>query len=117
MNHTNKRSEIRHSSFNLLYFVCYDQNDNQITQGMGRTLNVSEGGILLETYVPIDKDMTVFLTIALEDDLMDFKGKAAHIKKCEGGKYEFGMEFIEMDEQRRLHLKQYMLIREDEEDI
>ena len=84
---------------------------------MGRTLNVSEGGILLETRVPIDENMTVSLTIALEDDLVDFQGKVAHIKKCGGGKYEFGMEFIEMDEQRRLHLKQYMLIREDEEDL
>ena len=116
MNNIEKRTKPRKSSLNLLYFSCYDLNNNQITQGMGRTLNVSEGGILLETHVPIDQDMTVSLTIALEDELMDFKGKAAHIYKSEGGKYEFGMEFIDMDEQRRLHLKQYMLIRNDEED-
>ena len=116
MSDIDKRTKPRHSSLNLLYFVCRDDQNNTITQGMGRTLNVSEGGILLETYVPIDKDMTVFLTIALEDDLMDFTGKVAHINRYEGGKYEFGMEFLEMDEQKRLYLKQYMIFRDEEEE-
>jgi len=117
MSYIEKRKKLRYSSLNLLYFVCYDKNNNKITQGMGRTLNVSEGGILLETHVPLDKDMTVSLTMALEDDLMDFKGKVTHLKKCGGGKFEFGMEFVEMDEKRRLYLKQYMIIREDEEEL
>ena len=36
----------------------------------------------------------------MEDDLMQFKGKIAHIKKREDGKFESGVAFIEMDEEK-----------------
>ena len=82
---------------------------------MGRTLNVSEGGILLETHVPIDPRHTVLLTIAMEEDLMHFKGKIAHTKEREDGRFESGVEFLEMDAQKHRFLKQYMVIFKGEE--
>ena len=46
MNPVDKRRHTRYESLNLSY-VCLDENDNIIKQGMGRTLNISESGILL----------------------------------------------------------------------
>ncbi len=93
---TNKRKYPRIRSLNLLSYVCVDGNKNIVQQGMGRTLNVSEGGILLETHVPIDSQYTIFLTIGLEDDLMtNINGKVVYSKAGEAGRFESGIEFGE----------------------
>jgi c-di-GMP-binding flagellar brake protein YcgR len=110
MNRENRRKGPRVKSPNLLVYLCIDEEKNKIIQGMGRTLNVSEGGILLETHVPIDPRHTLLLTIAMEEDLMHFKGRIAHSREREDGKFEFGVEFLEMDEQKRRFLNQYMII-------
>jgi len=60
-----KRKDPRIPSSNLIAYVVKDQNDQGIMQGMGRTLDVSEGGILLETHVPLDPQHVVTLTIAI----------------------------------------------------
>jgi c-di-GMP-binding flagellar brake protein YcgR len=105
-----QRKSPRVESPNLLTYVCLDQDENRVGQGMGRTLNVSEGGILLETHIAIDPQYVVLLDIALEDDLMQFKGKIAHTKKREDGKIESGVAFIEMDEEKTQFLRQYVAI-------
>ncbi len=105
-----KRIDPRIESSNLLSYICLDENNHEMMQGMGRTLNVSEGGILLETHVPIDPHHIVSMTMALEDDLMDFKGKISYSRKREDGKFESGIEFIEMDEEKKRFYRQYILI-------
>ena len=49
-----KRIKPRADSHNILSYVCLDEENEIVEQGMGRTLNVSEGGILLETHDSID---------------------------------------------------------------
>ena len=115
MSHEDKRKDQRVKSPNLLVYLCIDEGKNEIIQGMGRTLNVSEGGILLETHVPIDPRHTVLLTIAMEDDLMHFKGKIAHSKERDDGRFESGVEFLEMDDQKRRFLRQYIIIFKGQE--
>ncbi len=110
MTSDDKRTSTRIDSPNLLSYICRDEDDNEITQGMGRALNVSEAGIMLETHVPIDPQFIVTLTIAFEDVLIDFKGKIAHTQKREDGKFGFGIEFIEMNDEKRSFLKQYILL-------
>jgi len=108
-----ERKNLRIDSLHLLFYVCCDENNNEVMQGMGKTLNVSEGGIMLETHVSIDVELNVLLTIALEDDLMDFKGKIVNSRKREDGKFEYGIEFVEINHEKRLLLRQYMLIFKD----
>ena len=112
-----KRIDQRVESANLLSYTCLDENNYEMMQGMGRTLNVSEGGILLETHVAVSPQYIVSLTIALEDELMDFKGKVAHSKKREDGKFESGIEFIEMDEEKQVFFKQYIVMFRRQQNI
>ena len=113
---TQKRKHLRVVSQNLLSYDCLDENDQIIVQGMGRTLNISEGGILLETHVPIDPKYILEFTIAMEDDLMDMRGKITYNRKREGGKHEIGIQFIEADEATNLFLKQFVTIFKEERD-
>ena len=117
MDHMNKRTTPRESSPNLLSFVCYDQNGNKVSQGMAKTLNVSEGGLLIETHSFIDENVMLSLTVAFGDDLMDLKGKVVHSRKSGENQFEFGIEFIEMDEIMRGFIKQYMIILDDQDGV
>ena len=102
-----KRKHARFDSLNLSY-VCLDENNQIIKQGMGRTLNLSESGILLETHFPIDKTHTVTLTLGLGEDLVDIKGRPVHIRTNTGGKYEVGIEFLESNAKARKALKKFI---------
>jgi len=102
-----KRKHARISSLNLSY-VCLDENNQIIKQGMGRSLNVSESGILLETHFPIDDQHIVTLTLGLEEDLVDIKGRPVHTRINDAGKYEVGIEFFESDHKTREALKKFI---------
>ena len=65
MTSENKRKHERIQSLNLSY-ICLDEDNNIVKQGMGRSLNISESGILLETHFPIEPNHTIQLTISLE---------------------------------------------------
>lgn len=103
-----KRKHSRIRSLNLLSYVCVDQNGEAVMQGMGRTLDVSEGGILLETHAPIDTEYTVSLAIGLEDDLTNINGRAVYSKVGEAGRFECGIEFQEKGEGTPRILKKYI---------
>ena len=103
----NKRKHERIRSLNLSY-ICLDEANNIIKQGMGRTLNISESGMLLETHFQIEPEHIVRLTISLEEDLLDIKGKPVHIRTNQEGKYEIGIEFFEFDQNSIEVLKNFI---------
>ena len=109
MTSENKRKHERIKSLNLSY-VCLDEESNIVKQGMGRTLNLSESGLLLETHFPIELEHTVVMTIGLEEDLLDINGKPIHMKTNDAGKYEIGIEFFDIDQSSNEILKKFMNI-------
>ncbi len=111
-----RRRNQRIDSHNLISYVCYDEHDEEEGQGMGRTLNVSENGVLLETQCPFEPNHIICLTIALEDELMDIKGKVTFCKQRQDNQYESGIEFIESDEEKLRHLRQFIEIFKGEAD-
>ena len=107
MTSENKRKHERIQSLNLSY-ICLDENQNIVKQGMGRTLNISESGILLETHFPIEPKHVVQLTISLEENLLDLKGKPVHVQSIDEGKYEIGIQFVELDQSSSDLLKKFI---------
>ena len=108
MNTKEKRQHYRINSQNLLNYACYDDENNLVKQGMGRTLNVSETGILLETHVELESENRIELTIGLEEDLVTIQGKIVYTKSGQDGKFESGIHFFEADEKSNEVLKQYI---------
>ena len=102
-----KRKHARINSLNLSY-ICLDEKNKKVKQGMGRTLNVSESGILLETNFPIDSKHIVLLTIGLEEDIVDIRGKAVHSKTNAQGLYEVGIQFMDTDNKVNKTLKKFI---------
>ena len=102
-----KRKHARISSLNLSY-ICLDENNKIVKQGMGRTLNVSESGMLLETHLPVDTKHLVMLTIGLEEDIIELKGKPVHSKKNDRNLYEVGIKFQKSDASVKKTLKKFI---------
>jgi hypothetical protein len=107
MTSENKRKHERIQSLNLSY-ICLDEEENIVKQGMGRTLNISESGMLLETHFPIEPIHVVQLTISLEENLLDLKGKPVHVRSSDEGKYEIGIKFVELDQSASDLLKKFI---------
>jgi len=93
MNIEEHRKHKRIDSTNLLNYVCLDEKGEGSTQGMGRTLNVSESGILLETHVPVEAGTIISLTLGMEEEIIDIKGTAVYSKKNDQDSFETGIEF------------------------
>ena len=105
-----KRKHFRIDSMHLLNYLYFGQDDEEATQGMGRTLNVSESGILLETHTAIETNTVVSLTIGFEEDVVDIKGRVVYKKKNPEGLYESGIEFYDVDENAQKILRQYITL-------
>ena len=105
----NKRKHLRVRSHNLLYVGVYEK-DVLIKQGIGRTLDVSESGIRLETHFPVDPKNIVQLSIGLKDDLVDIKGRAVHTVPGSSGKYEIGIRFNRIKKSSLDIVKKYVVI-------
>ena len=92
-----KRQSARIQSLNLLSYFCMDEKGEVVTRGVGRTLNVSKGGILLETHTPIDSKHTLSLVIAMENDLVDVRGEVVDYWVGEDGKHKTHIRFTEAE--------------------
>ena len=100
MTNHEKRKHSRYSSINLSY-VCLDEDQQVIHQFMGKTLNISEDGLLLETHFPIDMLSTLILSIGLQDDLVEIKGKVSYCRPLGHGKYGIGIKILEVNGESR----------------
>lgn len=109
------RKHQRMASLNLLHVEIY-KDDELIKQGVGRTLNISESGILLEIHFPIDTDKVVVqVTIGLKEDLLEIKGKSVRCLQAENGKYQIGILFNKIEnETTDKILKKYIEAFKDE---
>lgn len=108
MTNEEKRKHSRIDSLHLLNYVYFDEKEEESTQGMGRTLNVSESGILLETHNAIETGHVVSLTIGFEEDVVDIKGRAIYSNKNDRDMFESGIEFFDVDADAKKVLRQYI---------
>ena len=104
----NKRKHLRIDALNLLSYACLDDNDRPQQQGMGRTLNVSENGILIETHTPLEPSGDLSISIGLENELVELRGKVIHARRTAEGVFEIGVTFMKPDDSSLQILKKYI---------
>jgi hypothetical protein len=102
-----RRHYQRIHSHNLV-FLALKENEEVIQQGMGRTLNVSEAGIRLETRFLIKPAQKIWLTIGFNDEIVDILGELVYYVS---GKTErhYGIKFLEIAPEANEILKKYIL--------
>lgn len=97
-----KRKHPRVKTENLVSYVYIDDRGNEIEEGIGRTINVSLGGILIETNKPIGTQDILLMTIGIDDEIMNMKGKVVYCMAEDSGIFRTGIQFLEAKENIQL---------------
>ena len=112
MEDRHRRRWDRKKTLNLVEYVILGKNGEQVSRGMGRTRNVSEGGLLLETYRPLPPENNVLISVGLGDDLVELKGRIVHLNPpvppSSKDRYCSGVELTEIDQNGKRLLKKYI---------
>lgn len=103
-----RRKHDRVESIYLLNYVHLGKNNKILMQGMGRTLNVSETGIMLETHVPFSQDDDMDVVVGLKNDMVTIRGKIIFSKTIKKGKHQAGIQFSAIDEVSLSTLRRYI---------
>jgi predicted Zn finger-like uncharacterized protein len=94
---TDQRKHKRVKTQNLISYFSYDKNNELISHGLGVALDISKGGILLETPYQIKSGALVLGATDRKRNLFEVRGKLAYSKKTSAGTYLSGIEFVGLD--------------------
>ncbi len=83
----------RKGSKNIVAYICVDDDLNEISQGLGVTVDVGEGGIKIELPKQLESDRIKLFAVGKDDDLVDVSGFLRHTEGMSNGKYRTGIEF------------------------
>ena len=104
-NQPNTNEKRRHPRINTskdVSYILFDDNENKLDQGVGRTLNLSQTGALLETDKPLNGAFIMLITIDLDGQKIQLKGRVANTRKSSPeGCYLTGIEFTGALEEQR----------------
>jgi len=82
---TDKRQYSRHGAIHLLDYLVLDQgHDDTGRYSMGRTLDVSNNGLKLETAQPFPQGARLKITLGLNDELVDLAGTVIYCRSKKG---------------------------------
>jgi c-di-GMP-binding flagellar brake protein YcgR len=109
MSMNEKRKYSRVDSIYLLNYEHIDKNNNDsVTQGMGRTINVSESGIMLETHIPFNENDIIKVVVGLKEDMVTIRGKVVFNRPTQTGRFQSGIEFLSIDDSSLKTLRRYI---------
>jgi hypothetical protein len=88
-----KRRHPRLDTTTRIAFACFDEKGSVGTRGTGKALNISQGGLLLETHDIVACPFIHLATLDKEKKPIVFKGRVIFAKPLEGKRYEVGVRF------------------------
>ena len=104
-----RRKWDRKETLNLVDYVLLGEDGAFLSRGMGRTRNVSEGGLLLETHRALKEGEEVLITLGLKEDMVRLRGRVVHqAPRTEEYRYCAGVQFTHMNKEDRETLKRYV---------
>ena len=89
----NKRKYPRVNIHILASFDCYDEDGELFDQNLGVILDISLGGMLIETDDIVKANYVKIVFVNYEQKLMSIVGSIVHSKKSENGKAKTGICF------------------------
>ena len=68
-----KRKYPRVPTTNAVSYICLDADEKPFEEGMGITINISQGGALLETHLEIRGEYLLLISIDVKRNVMETK--------------------------------------------
>ena len=95
----NRRKHTRTKTRNLISYISVDEGGKLISQGLSKAIDISRGGILLETPHPIESGLILLMAVDLDNKFVEIKGELVYCKKTATGMYQSGIKFVGSIEQ------------------
>lgn len=93
-----RRRFVRIESLNLLsYSLCVDDKIESYGQ-MGRTLDVSLGGLLIQTNETFPIGTILEIKIGIKENIIRVLGRIVHSREVDEGLYDLGIEFVNVSD-------------------
>ena len=100
-----KRSSRRIRSLNLTSYTPRKGEEQQYIVSIGRTLDVSEGGVKVETHRRLADGTELEMDIAIEDRIITAKGEVVHTEELKNGLFGTGIRFSAISDEDRESLR------------
>ncbi len=99
----------RLESLNLVSFSHRGRDGKLDLEGVGRTLDLSEGGILLEvtTSVP-DLSEVLDITLGIRQDIIKAHGRIVHQRQLPDGHFALGLSFTDLSPAHRALITRFL---------
>ena len=105
-----KRKHPRAKTNNKLSYVCIDDRGNKIEEGIGIIMNVSLGGVHIETTKFIESHNILLTVSGIDDETLNMKGDVAYCKMEDSRTFRTGIKFLEHIEDIQLFVKSLLKI-------
>ena len=102
------RAHPRIKKLNLVQVSRFDEEGFRADLATGRTLDISRGGMRLELHHALPLRSIVSVTLALDDDLVDVRGRVVYLQELDEERCAMGIEFTELGDQAAARLARYV---------
>jgi hypothetical protein len=99
MAEVNRRQHVRVKTNNLISHESIGKDGRVVSRSMGKALNVSRSGILLETSYRIVAEGISLMAVDLEENLIEMRGRPIYCRETYTGMYQTGISFIGTEEE------------------
>jgi c-di-GMP-binding flagellar brake protein YcgR len=100
-----KRGSRRLRSLNLTSYTPKKDDEQEYIVSIGRTLDVSDGGVKVETHRKLEDGTELEMDIAIEEKIINAKGEVVHTEELENGLFGTGIRFTWISEEDRKSLR------------
>ena len=100
-----RRTSRRIRALNLTSYTPKKGDSQEYIVSIGRTLDVSEGGVKVETHRKLAKGTELEMDIAIEDEIITAKGEVVHTEELKNGLFGTGIRFTSISEEDRKSLR------------
>jgi hypothetical protein len=94
-----RRKSARVKTDNLISHVTIDEAGRWTSQGMGRALDISRTGMMLETACPLESGHLSIMTVDVNNKLIEIQGELIYCRKSDTAMYHSGVNFIGTNDQ------------------
>jgi Tfp pilus assembly protein PilZ len=109
MEEPKKRRYERKDDLSLVDYIILNDEGDYVSRGMGRTRNVSEAGLLLETHRPLQTGQDILITVGMKNEMIQVRGRVVHTETpTSDARHCAGIKFVVIGENDRKVLKKIL---------
>ena len=97
---SDRRKHARVTTACLISYIGFNRIGQSVSQGIGTALDISRGGLLIETRFPIEAGDISLMIVDSNNKLVEIKGTVLHCHKIGLGKYKSGISFIGSEKEK-----------------